>query len=305
MDTLPRELLSEVLKKVSLTAERPGDLCAAACVSKAFQKGVEDRDVLRAAGSGTLSVRLRHQEAALSFLKRLACSGSLDAQYMRGMLHFYALLEFGIGGDLIARAARENHGPALFQCAICLLNGSGGDRLDKDDEGANELLFRAASLGYRPAAIELANRIRRGLGTEGNKELGATVLRLAKAGKYGQLRDCLHGVIRKDSYPTSTSFLPAIHVVDWSRKSLPDEVSESKQLAWRELARATHTTVLKNTWKRDTFACANFTCGRISKKKTEFRRCQACFISQYCSILCQGMDRKRHKGQECGLGLWA
>lgn len=302
MDTLPRELLSEILKRVSACGASPADLCSAGSVNKALKDVAREKEVLKEAGAGTLSVRrVNMGPGAMDFLRSIWESGSLDALYTAGMIHFYCKLEYGVGGEMLARAASYNHGPSLFQCAVTLISGSGGQRLDASQEGANELLYRASLLGYRAAAWELGSRIVRGVGVTKNKEVGCNVIRLAKAGEFHKLQRLLEPIFREQKYALCSSFLPAAMILEWPRKSLPTPVSAERRASWKALAQATHQTLQANTWHRDLFACSSLSCGRTTNDNKRFRRCEKCRISQYCSIFCQAMDRRRHLETECGL----
>lgn len=221
--------------------------------------------------------------------------------YMVGMIRFYVTLEWGIGGEMLARAAQRNHGPALFQCAIALMNGSGGSgRLDADLEGANELLFQAMALGYMPAGVELGARMIRGLGTRAEAK-GIDVVKLVKAEKFREVRALAEGLIRKEKYPFSSSFLPASFLVDWSRKTTPEPASAERQAGWRLLAAAAHKTLRANDWRRDVIPCGNRKCGRVApfkNLKDEFViRCPYCVDIRYCSIACKACDVRRHLGE--------
>jgi hypothetical protein len=303
MDTLPIELITEILKHVSATGKRPSDLCSAACVSRAFCDAASDREVLKLAGPGLLSVpSVMRRPGALLFLDKVRQSGSVDAHYMAGMLRFYATWEWGIGGEMLAKAAQRNHGPALYQCAVALINGSGGTKLDADPEGANELLFRAMALGYRPAGVELGGRIIRGLGVKGKQvELGGRVVRLMIACEFQKARTLAEGLIRKKSrrYPFSSSFLPASLIVDWSRTSIPEAVPNSEQRGWKAIAAAAHETLGCQSQWSNIKLCSASGCGRIANNEDGFSRCPRCRIVPYCSMVCEIKNRKEHIGLNC------
>jgi hypothetical protein len=282
METLPQEIVHKIFQHVSQTGTTPADLCSAACVSTLFRATACDHDVLKQAGAGTMMVRKVHSiPQSLGFLDRIRRTGSIDALYIMGMVRFYACKEYGIGGEMLARAAEMDHAPALYQCAVILINGSGGSKLDACPEGANELLYRATLLGYRPAAFELAMRIR-GRGTTGR------VLRLlARQGKFQRFTKA----VRKEAYPFSSSFLPAALIVERSRKSTPKAVASSAQQdSWCVLTKAAHETLQLNRLT-GAYPCYNPGCGRTAPNKTEFRGCSNCRAAQYCSIYCQAQDR--------------
>ena len=166
MDTLPSEIIVEILKRVSATGASPADLCSPSCVSNLFNAAANDADVLRCASPAVMAIRGVWRPEPFRFLDKLWRSGSDDALYMAGMIRFYVTMEWGIGGEMLARLAQRNHGPALYQCAVALINSSGGSgmKLDACPEGANELLFRAMMLGYIPAGFELGLRMMKGRG---------------------------------------------------------------------------------------------------------------------------------------------
>jgi hypothetical protein len=250
MDTLPSELLTEILKRVSATGRSPSDLCRAACVSKEFSRAASDTEVLKHAGPRTLSVPdVTRKHGALLFLDMVRHSGSDDALYMAGMIRFYITQEWGIGGEMLAQAAQRNHGPALYQCAVTLINSSGGSgsKLDTDPAGANELLFRAIALGYRTAAVELGGRIIRGLGVPQNMNLGQSVVRQMMARRSSKAVESMADLFRKKDYPFSSSFLPASLIVDWSRKSTPEYVPAGQQRGWKAIAAAAHRVLYEQT----------------------------------------------------------
>jgi hypothetical protein len=305
MDTLPSEIIEEILKRVSATGSSPADLCSPSCVSRAFRAATNDADVLRIANPGLMAVRAVWTPGPLEFLEKLWRNGSEDALYVAGMIRFYVTMEFGIGGEMLAKLAQRNHGPALYQCAIALINSSGGSgmKLDACPEGANELLFRAAMLGYVPAGVELGWRMMRGRGFPKKVALGSKVVRLTRAGKFGEAQVLLEICLRKAHFPFSSSFLPASFVVDWSRKSTPTTVPEATRRGWTTLTNAAHETLLANAAMRavavDVFACANPRCGRAAFHRDEFSRCPECKDIQYCSLVCEIRDRKRHVEYEC------
>lgn len=291
MDALPLELIVEILKRVSATGKSPSDLCSAACVSRIFREAASDREVLNSAGPRVLSVpSVVRRPGALLFLDKVRQSGSVDALYMVGMLRFYATWEWGIGGELLAKAAQKNHGPALYQCAVALINGSGGTKLDADPEGANELLFWAMALGYRPAGVELGGRMMRGPGAHGKRfKLGCRVVRLMTACQFQKARLLVEGLLRKKSgrYPFSSSFLPASLIVDWSRKSIPEAAKASEQRGWEAIAAAAHETLGYQTIGRSQWgsikSCGASACGRSAIKEHDF--------VEYCSMVCEISDR--------------
>lgn len=301
MDTLPSEIIVEILKRVSATGASPADLCSPSCVSNMFNAAANDADVLRCASPAVMAIRGVWRPEPFRFLDKLWRSGSDDALYMAGMIRFYVTMEWGIGGEMLARLAQRNHGPALYQCAVALINSSGGSgmKLDACPEGANELLFRAMMLGYIPAGFELGLRLMKGRGLTRKVALGSKVVRLTRAGKVEEARVLIEGLLRKAHFPFSSSFLPAAFIVDWSRKSTPKPVSETKQRRWTALANAAHKTLLANDWKREVSTCANRMCGRVAASFDEFARCPKCKVVQYCSLVCEYRDRKRHFDDEC------
>lgn len=296
METLPQELVRKILEHVSQTAASPADLCGAACVSTLFHATAYDQDVLKNAGAATMMVKKVHSfPQSLHFLDRIRLTGSVDALYMMGMVRFYVCMEYGIGGEMLAKAAGKDHAPALYQCAVTLINGSGGTKLDACDEGANELLYRATALGYRPAAFELAMRIKMRLKKGGvAKKRGRAIVRIARGGNFGRLTSILAKVVRRKSYPFSSSFLPAALIVDQSRKSTPKAAaSPAQQDSWGALARAAHKTLQNNPV--GAYGCYNPACGRSAPGRTEFRTCSDCDVAQYCSMYCWAEDRDRHR----------
>lgn len=248
--------------------------------------------MLKSAAPGVLCVK-HPRQGALCFLDRVRKCGSTDALYMVGMLRTYVLLEWGIGGELLARAAERNHGPTLFQCAVSL-SGS-AKKLDANPEGANELLFRALALGYKPAGLELGIRISTGWGFAGNRALGIRVIKSTRIGDFQKAKSLVEGLIRKRDghYPFSSSFLPASLIVDWSRKSTPEIVSPAFQKSWRALAVAAHQTLCKQEPRSREFTyCGNSECGRLARDANDFRDCRN---TRYCSVLCANEKRRRSR----------
>lgn len=301
MECLPQELLSEIFERLSQTADSPKDMCAAACVSRGFKAIAGERDVLKKSGPGLMVVRnVLTQPGALDFLSKIVKAGSLDALYVSGMLRFYSTKEHGIGADMLVKAAKAGHGPALYEAALILSHGSGGDRLDTCLDGAKELLYRAAVQGYMPAAIELAMRVRNSWGFQKNRQLGTKVRKLAEASKFGEIGPLLAPIMRLETYPPSTSFLPAIFLAEESRKSAPGPTaSAEKQRRWALVVDAAHKALQLNDVWVEQESCSNSTCGRRAPRNTVFRRCKACWYNTYCSLYCARKDRDRHNPGHC------
>ncbi|GAQ91695.1 HCP-like superfamily protein [Klebsormidium nitens] len=297
METLPQELLLEILQRLSKTADRPQDLCSAACVSKSFHSAANMKEVLKSAGAGLMLVqRVLTEPRALDFLSKIRNAGSMDALYVSGMLRFYSTNEHGIGADLLVKAAEQGHAPALYECAITLTNGSGGDKLDVCHRGANELLYRAAALGYEPAAIELSMRIRNGWGFQKDRQLGTKVRKLAEAEDFHEIGPLLAPIIRRETYQPSSSFLPAVFLAEESRKSMPGATATVEQRRhWALVAEAAHRALRLNNFWYEQKSCNNGSCGRRAPRNTVFRRCTACWVVAYCSLHRARKDRDRHR----------
>ncbi|XP_047314569.1 F-box protein At5g50450 [Impatiens glandulifera] len=310
-DQLPDDLVISILSKLSSTSSSPSDIISVLITCKRLNTLGLHPVVLSVANRKSFAVTVKNwSNSTHRFFKQCCDAGNLEALYTLGMIRFYCFKNRRSGASLMAKAAIENHAPALYSLAVIQFNGSGGTKNDKDLRAGVALCARAAILGYIDALRELGHCIQDGYGARKDVVSGRRLLIQANAREIASvIRAAVpsvstgqfisketHGFLKKISggsgsvCPILSDFgcdIPVREVHPANRFLI--EWFESKEYGLDYPIRV----------------CSHVGCGRSETRRNEFRRCSACNNVNYCSRGCQAQDWKiRHKVECMPIEPW-
>ncbi|KAK1357942.1 HCP-like superfamily protein with MYND-type zinc finger [Heracleum sosnowskyi] len=301
-ESLPDDILSVILSKLSSSASSPSDFINALLTCTRMNKLGLQPAVLKHAGMNTVAVRAKNwSDSAERFLRLCVDAGSNEASYLLGMIRFYCLRDTKNGKDLIHKAAIEKHAPALYSLAIILFNGSGGSKETKNIRTACTLSALAAELGSIDALRELGYCFQDGYGLRKSLPSGQTLLIQAAALEVACTIRASPGPLGCESQLTTIMSLktfpsanPGLGRAYWSETGFemsPREKHPANRflVEWFE----------NGSGRVGLSMCSDMNCGRPETREKEFRKCAGCGDVKYCSRGCQAHDWKvRHK-MEC------
>ncbi|XP_050208085.1 F-box protein At1g67340 [Mercurialis annua] len=306
-DTLPDDLVTCILCKLSSSASSPSDFINVLLTCKRLNGLGLNSIVLSKASPKTFALKAKNwSDSAHRFLKLCSDAGNVEACYTLGMIRFYCLQNRGSGASLMAKAAISSHAPALYSLAVIQFNGSGGSKNDKDLRAGVALCARAAFLGHIDALRELGHCLQDGYGVRQNIAEGRRFLVQANA------RELAAVLSNPNSGLNSRAWLnwnqhahPNLSVASGTggpgcpllsdfgcNVPAPEAHPASRFMSdWYELKNGSPDSGLR--------LCSHEGCGRPETRKHEFRRCSVCGAVNYCSRACQALDWKLRHKEEC------